>query len=613
VSGVLATASFAAVASAAPAGGGVQSATSRPDVTAAAITDQPVITNAGGTPTAKVCFDAQIASPVAAAFAVSGTDVTGTGNPLVPTGAASIPAELNCANLTFAAGTNLAGFSTLEVAAGAVSPPGGGAGTNPQGAVALTGGNVVPTAGRTAGPNLTATSVASPAGGDEVTFTFDKLIAQAGGTAPVAARFGYYTAAGVRTPASAVVTIGDRSVRVKFAGASVAAGARVFAEYGAVTLAGQPDQGNSATSAAAGGGAPPPTTLPDLTGVTRVPSLQATFDLTYDQNITSTTVIAPNCIADTPAGHFAGTAVAVQNATTVRVTFGGLAASSGADEEIVRITDAGGCAVDTAALTALSSIGTIAVQNKDHTPGFTSGPDLNGCAAPAGGTDVTYSFDEKLTTGAVPAGGFGLLDADGVRTSGSLLQVTDNRATIRYGSAGVLAAAAACTVDRNAISDRQPGAAEPSSLNTVKVNSLGTPENASATPPVSTPPPTTNPGPATKFVPRAARSLGISTRCNRSKGRVKCTTKGTLKLATALSPLGKKNICIGKVRVRFTSGKKSLSSRTVTLRKTCTYTSTVTFRATARQRTTLRVQARYGGSVVSRAKSSKTIKARVRR
>ena len=611
-SGVLATMGFAAVASAAPAGGGVQSATSRPDVVSAVVTDQPAVTNAAGTPTVKVCFDAQIAAPVAAAFAATGSDVEGAGNPLAPATAASIPGELSCANLVFPAGSNVAGFSNLEVSTGAVSLPGGGAGTNPQGAVALTGGNVAPSPGRTGGPNLTAVASATAAGGDEVTFSFDKLITQSGVGGPVAARFGYYTSTGVKTPASSVVTVGDRSVRVKFAAATVPSGARVFADLGAVTLAGQTDQVNATAAAAASGAAPPATTLPDLVSVTRVPTLQGTFDLVYDQSITSTNVNAALCFAATPAGYFGGTAAVVLNATTVRVTFGILAAANGADEEIVRVIDEGGCAVDVTALTSPSSVGAAAVQNKDHTPGFTSGPDLTGCAAPAGGTDVTYAFDEKLTTGAVPAGGFALLDADGGRTNGTVLQVADNKATIRFGSAGILSTAAACSVDRNAITDRQPGAAEPSSLNTVKVNTAGTPENAGAPPPVVTPP-ITNPGPAKKFVPLAARSLGISTRCNRSSGRVRCTTKGTLKLATALSVLGKKNICIGKVRVRFTSGKKSLSSRTVTLRKTCTYTSTVTFRATTRQRATLRVQARYGGSVVSKAKSSKKIRARVRR
>ncbi len=140
----------------------------------------------------------------------------------------------------------------------------------------------------------------------------------------------------------------------------------------------------------------------------------------------------------------------LQNATTVRVTFGGLAANPGADAEVVRITDTGGCVVDVG-LTTPSSVGAAAIQNKDHTPGFTSGPDLTGCAAPAGGTDVTYGFDEALTTGAVPAGGFALLAADGARTTGTLLQVADNRATIRYastgqhpGSAGEPRALAAC-------------------------------------------------------------------------------------------------------------------------------------------------------------------------
>jgi hypothetical protein len=605
----MATLSFAGVASAAPAGGGVQAATTQPDVASAAITDQPAITTPGGTPRVKVCFDSQIANPVAANFAVSGTDVTGTGNPLVPASAASIPAELSCTSLSFPAGTNLAAFSTVEVQAGAVSPPGGGAGTNPQGAVALTGGDVSPGPGKTSGPNLTGASVAGVSGGTDVTFTFDKLITQAGAGAPVAGRFGYYNA-GVATAAASLTGVGDRSVTVRFATA-VTAGSRVFAGYNAVTVAGQIDEGNAATATSGAGGAPPATSAPDLVSVARVPSLQATFDLTYDENVTSTNVTAPLCVADTPTGRFNGTAVTLVNATTIRVTFGTLAANAGADAEVVRVTDAGACAVNIA-LTTSSSVGTAPIQNKDHTPGFTSGPELTGCSAPAG-TDVTYTFDELLTTGAVPPNGLSLIDTNGAKVAGTVLQVANNTATVRYASAGVLAAAAACSADRNAVTDRQPGGAEPSSLNTVKVNSVGTPENAGPPPPPA-PVPGPTPGPPKAFPKQAARSLGISTSCHRTtRGRVTCTTKGTLKLATSLAPLGKKLICTGKIRVRYTAGSKTLSSKTTKLRNTCTYKAKRTFKASARQRARLRVQAKYLGSPVSLTKNSKKIKARVRR
>jgi len=610
----MATLSFAAVASAAPAGGGVQAATTKPDVTSAAITEQPAIT-AAGTPKIKVCFDSQIANPVAANFAVSGTDVAGNGNPLpVPAaGAAPIPAELSCVSLTYPAGTNLAGFSTLEVQAGAVTPAGGAAGSNPQGAVALTGGDVAPSPGRTAGPNLTgATSVPDAPGGSEVTFTFDKLIAQSGGGAPVFARFGYYTAAGAPVVAGALVVggVGDRSVKVKFA-TTVAAGARVFALNDAVTLAGQPDQGNTATATSGAGGAAPATAAPDLASVARVPSLQGTFDLTYDSNVTATGISAPLCFADTPTGRFAGSAVSVINPTTVRVTFGVLASSSGSDLEVVKVGDVGGCAADNG-LTVLSSVGAVPIQNKDHTAGFTSGPDLTGCSAPAGSTDVTYTFDEQLDPGAVAPGGLSLIDADGAKVpAATFLQVAANTATVRFATAGVLGAAAACSVDRGAVTDRQPAAVEPSSMNTVKVNSVGTPENAGPPPP---PPPAPPPGPPKVFPKQPARSLGISTVCHRAtRGRVRCTTRGTLKLATSLLPFGKPLICVGKIRIRYTTGSRTRSSRTTNLRRTCTYKATKTFRVPTRQRSRLRVQSRYLGSPVSLPKSSRKIRARVRR
>ncbi len=93
---------------------------------------------------------------------------------------------------------------------------------------------------------------------------------------------------------------------------------------------------------------------------------------------------------------------------------------------------------------------------------------------------------------------------------------------------------------------------------------------------------------------------------------MRCTTKGTLKLSSDLAPLGKKLICTGKVRVRFTAGRKVLSSKTTKLRNTCTYKSTVTFRASRSQRRKLRAQARYLGSPVSLPKSSKKVRARIR-
>jgi hypothetical protein len=98
-----------------------------------------------------------------------------------------------------------------------------------------------------------------------------------------------------------------------------------------------------------------------------------------------------------------------------------------------------------------------------------------------------------------------------------------------------------------------------------------------------------------------------------SGGRVRCTTKGTLKPSADLMVLGKKLICTGTVRIRYTSGAKALSSRTSAIRNTCTYSKTVTFRASRKQRANLRVQAKYNGNTLSRTKSSKKIRARVGR
>ena len=248
-----------------------------------------------------------------------------------------------------------------------MSPPGGGAGTNPQGAVALTGGDVAPGAGRIAAPTSRALR-RGVAGGTEVTYTFDKLITQ--GRLGPGRSFGYYTRP-ARRSAPRASSRSRPGVKVMFA-TTVAATARVFVTNDAVTLAGQPDHGNAATATSGAGGIPPATSAPDLVGITRVASLQATYDLTYRPDITSNTRLAGGLPGRHVVGPLRRDRRAVQGANTVRVTFGGLAASSRADEEIVRITDTGGCATATRWRWPARRRG--AVQNKDHTPGFTSGP-----------------------------------------------------------------------------------------------------------------------------------------------------------------------------------------------------------------------------------------------
>jgi hypothetical protein len=388
----------------------------------------------------------------------------------------------------------------------------------------------------------------------------------------------------------------------------------VFVKNDAVRLAGQPDRGNAATATSGAGGLPPATSAPDIAGIARVAGLQATYDVTYRQNITASDADSVNCQADTPTGRYPGSAGAVQNANTVRVTFGGLAASSRSDEEIVRISDNGGCAKGNAG-GLLSTVGAAPVQNKDHTPGFTSGPDLSGCAAPAGGTDVTYTFDELLAAAPAPAAAaFGLVDANGDRSAAaSVLQVVDNKVTVRYAVIGLLSSAMGCTVDRGALRDRSPAGGEPNSQNTVKANSAGTPENVKAPTTGPLPPTTTTPPVRPPFVKRAVRTISVTPSCRSiGNGRVRCSTKGTVRLSTDLTPLGKKNICTGTVRVRYTSGKKTIATRTARLSTSCTYRNTASFKASRKQRASLRVQARYNGSLVSKTKSSRKTRARVR-
>ena len=51
---------------------------------------------------------------------------------------------------------------------------------------------------------------------------------------------------------------------------------------------------------------------------------------------------------------------------------------------------------------------------------------------------MTYTFDELLAPGAPAGAAFGLIDANGDRSSGSgaVLQVIDNKVTVRFATAG---------------------------------------------------------------------------------------------------------------------------------------------------------------------------------
>jgi Ca2+-binding RTX toxin-like protein len=63
--------------------------------------------------------------------------------------------------------------------------------------------------------------------------------------------------------------------------------------------------------------------------------------------------------------------------------------------------------------------------------------------------------------------------------------------------------------------------------------------------------------------------------------------------------------CKGKVTVTFKAGKATISTRTVKLKKNCTYTSKVTFEVPSRLAGKLQVVVRYGGNAVLAPKSAK--------
>ena len=63
------------------------------------------------------------------------------------------------------------------------------------------------------------------------------------------------------------------------------------------------------------------------------------------------------------------------------------------------------------------------------------------------------------------------------------------------------------------------------------------------------------------------------------------------------------SLCNGKVRIRFKKGRKTVSSKSATLKSNCTYSSRARIKRKGKK---LKVSVRFGGNILLKAKSAKT-------
>ena len=120
-------------------------------------------------------------------------------------------------------------------------------------------------------------------------------------------------------------------------------------------------------------------------------------------------------------------------------------------------------------------------------------------------------------------------------------------------------------------------------------------------------------------------SLSSSVTPKRDRSRpYKFVTRGTLRLPAVLPficppgitviqycvPPPKPLVCVGSVTVKFKKGLATRSTRIVSLRSNCTYSSNVTFRNRS-TRGTLRVTVRFNGNafLTARSATTKTVRA----
>jgi hypothetical protein len=626
--------SFASVAQGAIAGGGQQFSTNRPDVVSATVNNTLI------TPYVDLCFDVPIVPDPGMAttdFALTGVNVAETIN---PDNVSTNPSNTSCLRLLFPASTNLGSYTVVEVQAGAVRPAGGGALTNIEASARLDNTDVAPVIGRIGGPNLVSTIPVDVGGPypQAVQYTFDKNIGGVGGGGIDPTLFGYFSPDGEFTRGFAIApgSPSGKSVIILFniSGDDPTPSSAVsyYVLSDAVGLADRPDSDNANRAESIGGKV---SGRPQLLSVSEVPGQQGSYDLQYDQLIQPLDLRDCRAVMSVGPSYRANHGQVIGNGSVLRVTYDELLANNfgselNSDDEVVRISDEGrpddGCVQDINTSRA-SSTKSVALRLGDNIPGFTSGPDLTGCIGSPTSNEVTFVFDELLSlnlNGGISANDFRIKSTTGGNVDGqSIRDITENTVTVIF-QGGTMVNAAACTVHRGAVVDRDPRIGlgiDVNPLGTVRFNSDGTtpvgtiPVNE-GTVFVPVPGPATNtttPGPTTTvigaIVRKTPQSLTLNAKCKSlGGGKYRCSVSGKLTQANSVRALGRSKACTGTVKVQYKSGTKTVSTRLRTIKhSTCTYKGTVTFTKPERLRSGLKVRARYNGNKYAKTKYSRTV------
>ena len=573
----------AAVSAGAPAGGGSQVVTSRPDPVSATITD-PGTTQSPAKVT--FCYDqtVNIVNDTTGPFPDFYLEGYDNGDILNPENAPVVdPNNQNCVQLQFGSSPPSGGGSAvypraiaLYTIACAVQNAVNGApvATPPkpstQGCVRLDGSAISPGLGEIAGPNLVSTSVDSV--NNRITYTFDRPLDNAfcptgsntGTGCPQS--FGYYDSTGSggsggQHNGCSILSNTTNQVIVQFGpscggpGTDNAGDAVRFFAYSTVRARTQ-DEFNQTEHLGS------PTTVPDLIRATFVSA--NTFQLEYDRPVNTFVFGCSFISAYTEDGSLytcSSFARPGSNAAIINVSF---SATQNFNDKIVRIVDEG-CAVFDLENNACSTVGSIDVRTTNQSPGFTDGPDLRQVLLNSGGNTATFRFDQNINDqGAYyPSSfSFALVDNNGnlsFPVSGSTPAVSGTDVIVQYTGAQ-LAGAVGGTVFDCSVFDFEGKGGLDADCNPIGMVGLGNPSGTTGT---ST---------------TGAGTSGTTTSSSSTTGTSGTSTSGTSTSGTSTSGTGT-GTGTGSSTTTTTSGTTGQGSTTggvIVVTTTSTTTSTTT-------------------------------------
>lgn len=456
----------------------------------------------------------------------------------------------------------------------------------------LTGSTLTQEAGKTTGPDLR--SVIADQTTTSVRYTFDQPIDPAPASI-VVANFTVVADNGAETAANALVNVDpatNRSIRVSFpAGTNVSGAIRYSAARGAVrTLA----QDNFAD----GGGKPfQPTTLftvnPDgVVGtaassrpvlVSAAPRVDGSsqFVLTYTSDLGTFTPASVVAVFDNAEQEAASAAQNIQGQTRQRLisfpTDGKVDREPGA--VVAMVSKTGAATTANGNLPAPIS-GVNVGPGAPSVPGFTNGPDLLTTNIDATASQATFLFDEPVNPDNIGgAANFLLLVPNGDPIGGTAIAgQTADRKGVLVSYSGDVTAAVGVALNSAQVFDRLNN---PNSFGSVSTTNIPLPPTGTTGPPGVTPTPTATVRPNPTATPPSGgrRTPGLSATVRPKRDRRKpfrFTTTGTVRRPSGVPA----SACNGrvKVQVKLAKGGKTVSSRRVTVRSNCKFTSRVTFR-----------------------------------